>query len=80
MPPVPDGIRDTGLYDPRISRGIALMISRSRFQSCGPPGRQRNERRKWCVAVALLNRTLVANEWNRTLRTYFGWSREVAPV
>jgi hypothetical protein len=31
---------------------------------------------KYCIAVALLDRTLAANKWNRTLRTHFGWSRE----
>ena len=35
---------------------------------------------KYCVAVALLDRTLPANKWNRTLRTHFGWSRQLAPV
>jgi len=35
---------------------------------------------KYCVAVALLDRTLPANKWNRTLRSHFGWSRQVAPV
>lgn len=35
---------------------------------------------KYCVAVALLDRTLPANKWSRTLRTHFGWSRQVAPV
>jgi hypothetical protein len=35
---------------------------------------------KYCVAVALLDRTMAANKWNRTLRTYFGWSRQVAPA
>ena len=27
---------------------------------------------KYCIAVALLHRTLPANKWNRTLRTHFG--------
>jgi hypothetical protein len=35
---------------------------------------------KYCIAVALLHRTLAANKWNRTLRTHFGWSRQVVPV
>jgi hypothetical protein len=35
---------------------------------------------KYCVAVALLDRTLPANKWSRTLRTHFGWSRQVAAV
>ena len=35
---------------------------------------------KYCIAVALLNRTLAANKWNRTLRTHFGWSRQLAPA
>ena len=33
---------------------------------------------KYCIAVALLHRHLAANKWNRTLRSYFGWTREVA--
>ena len=33
---------------------------------------------KYCVAVALLDRTLAANKWSRMLRSYFGWSRQVA--
>jgi VTC domain len=32
---------------------------------------------KYCIAVALLHRHLAANKWNRTLRTHFGWAREV---
>ncbi len=35
---------------------------------------------KYCIAVALLHRTLAANKWNRTLRTHVGWSRELAPA
>ena len=35
---------------------------------------------KYCVAVALLHRTLAANKWNRTLRTHFGWSRQLVPA
>jgi hypothetical protein len=35
---------------------------------------------KYCIAVALLHRTLPANKWNRTLRTHFGWTRQVIPA
>jgi hypothetical protein len=35
---------------------------------------------KYCIAVALLHRRVAANRWNRTLRTHFGWAREVIPV
>jgi VTC domain len=35
---------------------------------------------KYCIAVALLHRHLAANKWNRTLRTNFGWTREVVPA
>ena len=31
---------------------------------------------KYCIAVALLDRTVAANKWHRTLRTHFGWSRQ----
>jgi hypothetical protein len=31
---------------------------------------------KYCIAIALLHRTMAANKWSRTLRTYFGWSRQ----
>jgi hypothetical protein len=31
---------------------------------------------KYCVAVALLHRTMAANRWNKTLRTHFGWTRQ----
>jgi hypothetical protein len=33
---------------------------------------------KYCVAIALLHRTLAANRWNKTLRNHFGWTRQVA--
>jgi hypothetical protein len=31
---------------------------------------------KYCVGMAVLDRTLPANRWNRELRTYFAWAPE----
>lgn len=33
---------------------------------------------KYCIGVALLNRDLSANRWNRLLTRHFGWQREQA--
>lgn len=72
----------------RRARGSDMILVESKCAGAGSAAdealRQMGVRSisvsKYCVAVTLLDRTLAANKWNRTLRTYFCWSREVAPV
>lgn len=69
-----------GSYGP--TQGVAVVESKS---AGGDSPADRALRRvgvrpvtlsKYCVGMALLDRRLPANRWNRELRTYFAWSPE----